>query len=324
MVTPQKGRQEVKPGEHPPEGVTELVVKLAESIPRPTNRSIRQTVKERLGVEIKDDRTIRRYCEAAGVPTSSLTVNRFQELQGTSGCKHENQFRALLDQWLNQIKDMTLMNWLQMMDDRLLSPPALLQAGRVLPQAISQKETEEHLSHQQLEEVFLEGFAPDAAMPATPSVIRSPLFPLLSEHLEGDSVWNQWNSLSLNLRKLSLRAWLAAYQLTSYVVGWLQSLDDSPLQASGKSRAAADQQVLDGFRRLAEDPAYRDGFAKILKPMVYLLGSELLRNGLRESEFGPEARAIDFALGLYIMQVEDTLQRVEKTQWPPPYRGTDT
>lgn len=60
----------MKPGERPPRELKEFVLRLAGSRPRPTNREICQAVERRFGLTL-DDRTIGRYCQAAGVPTSS-------------------------------------------------------------------------------------------------------------------------------------------------------------------------------------------------------------------------------------------------------------
>ncbi len=62
----------MKAGEHPPIGVKELVLKLAGNKPRPTNKEIREAVKRKFGETIElSYRTIGRYCEGAGLPTSS-------------------------------------------------------------------------------------------------------------------------------------------------------------------------------------------------------------------------------------------------------------
>ncbi len=71
----------MKRGEPPPRGLKELVVRLGGG-PRPTNQVIRQSVKEKFGVTV-DDKTIRRYCKAAGLPTSSR-LSRQQEGKPTA------------------------------------------------------------------------------------------------------------------------------------------------------------------------------------------------------------------------------------------------
>jgi len=59
----------MKQGERPPKGVRELVLRLAGRDPRPTNRVIQQRIKEKFEVTV-DQKTIQRYCKAAGLPTS--------------------------------------------------------------------------------------------------------------------------------------------------------------------------------------------------------------------------------------------------------------
>lgn len=61
---------QVKPGERPPSGLKEKVLRLAGRNPRPTNQAIADAVKEAFGVKVVE-RTIRRYCKVAGVATSS-------------------------------------------------------------------------------------------------------------------------------------------------------------------------------------------------------------------------------------------------------------
>ncbi len=65
----------MKMGEHPPEGVKKLVLELAGTNPRPTNKEIREAVQRRFeGIEISY-RTISRYCSAAVLPRSTLAPN---------------------------------------------------------------------------------------------------------------------------------------------------------------------------------------------------------------------------------------------------------
>ena len=62
----------MKQGEPPPKGVKELVLKLAARDPRPTNKQIREGVQTTFGEGTElSDRTIGRYCKAAGLPGSS-------------------------------------------------------------------------------------------------------------------------------------------------------------------------------------------------------------------------------------------------------------
>ena len=61
----------MKPGERPPRGVREIVLRLAGRNPRPTNREVREAVQRKFGEDFElSDRTIVRYCRAAGLPTS--------------------------------------------------------------------------------------------------------------------------------------------------------------------------------------------------------------------------------------------------------------
>ena len=59
----------MKKGEIPPKGVKQLVIKLAGRNPRPTNRDIQLAVIYKFGAKL-DPRTIVRYCQEVGLPTS--------------------------------------------------------------------------------------------------------------------------------------------------------------------------------------------------------------------------------------------------------------
>lgn len=84
----------MKSGEHPPKGVKELVLKLAGSKPRPTNREIVEAVQRKFRVDIVE-RTVARYCKAAGLPTSS------RQLQASAG--YLNQGTAQHDSHIDEL-----------------------------------------------------------------------------------------------------------------------------------------------------------------------------------------------------------------------------
>ena len=64
--------RDIKPGERTPGAVRVEVCRLAEMKPRPINRVIREQVAMKLGVNVSY-RSIRRFCEEAELPTSSLS-----------------------------------------------------------------------------------------------------------------------------------------------------------------------------------------------------------------------------------------------------------
>ena len=93
----------MKPGERPPNGVKELVLKLAGSNPRPTNKAICEDVKRRFGERIEvSERTVGRYCEKAGSPTSS---RRAWGSESEIAPPDQEPVRQLLKKWRKQLQD---------------------------------------------------------------------------------------------------------------------------------------------------------------------------------------------------------------------------
>lgn len=76
----------MKQGERPPKGARELVIRLAGSYPRPTNRAIRRAVEDKFAVNL-DDRSIRRYCEKASLPTGGRRSSISEKAPGTADVK---------------------------------------------------------------------------------------------------------------------------------------------------------------------------------------------------------------------------------------------
>ena len=82
------------------------------------------------------------------------------------------------------------------------------------------------------------------------------------------------------------------------------------------------QQAIGEMKRVIEDPSYRDTLGQILRPLVYLLGSELIRRGLQEPEPSPGDRDVIYKVSLFVLEMEDRLQRVQiPEQWWRPGAG---
>ncbi len=96
----------MKKGEGPPNGVKELVLKLAGRNPRPTNKGICDDVKREFGEGIEiSERTVGRYCEKAGLPTNS---RRAWGSVPRIALPDQEPVRQLLKGWRKQLQDGSL------------------------------------------------------------------------------------------------------------------------------------------------------------------------------------------------------------------------
>ena len=71
----------MKRGQRAPKGAKQLVVKLGGRNPRPTNKVIQKAVIDKFGIELSE-KTIRRYYEELGLPTSSFPPSSGQSDDG--------------------------------------------------------------------------------------------------------------------------------------------------------------------------------------------------------------------------------------------------
>lgn len=228
---------------------------------------------------------------------------------------HQEEMGELTRNWLGYVDEVTLESWGRMIADYFLSPSGLLNFAHTSLQESKENETikQQPPTRQDAKESLLRDMVPNLDLPAPPGVIQSSVFPSLSQHLEGDPLWEQWKSYSLELAKFSAHAWLGAAQLVSFAVGAFIARAmpvDTP------------RQPMDELKRLVEYPSHRDTLSQVLKPVVYLLGGELVSLGLRESKIILGAQAVIYVLSRFMQEMEDNLQRVQiPDRWSRPEVG---
>ena len=82
------------------------------------------------------------------------------------------------------------------------------------------------------------------------------------------------------------------------------------------------QHALSKIQLVTEDPANRDQVSQYLKTAIYLLGSDLIRRGVQESELFPSGNGGTYILGRMMQEAEDQLQRLQvPEQWVLPKAG---
>ena len=187
---------------------------------------------------------------------------------------HQEELQSLLSKWLEYEEEATLESWLNIVTDYFLSPAGLLTWAQSILPVLTRKAAVEPppSSIQFARESLLEDFAPQRAWPAPPGLIQSPLMPSLRQHLPGDVLWEQWTSANEAQARLAAHVWPGAGCLFCFTAGLLTAVPIDTQQAIGK------------IQLLIEDPSYRDAVSQFLKPAVYLLGADLIRRGLLDSE----------------------------------------
>jgi len=232
-----------------------------------------------------------------------------------SSSQHQEEMRELPREWLGCVDEMTLDSWLVIITDHFLSPSGLLIYAHDTVKALNGNEAikQEPSTVQNAKESLLKDFEPRLDFPAPPALIQSRAFPSLCQHLEGDPIWVHGKSYSLALASFSAHVWPGAAQLVSYAVGFFIARAmavDTQLPAMGE------------VKRLIDDSPYRDMMSQALQPVVYLLGGELVRRGIRESMIIPGGEAVTYPLGRLLVEMEDRLQRVQIPEhWSRPEVG---
>jgi hypothetical protein len=135
------------------------------------------------------------------------------------------------------------------------------------------------------------------------SIVASPAFAQLEQHLKGDPLWG-WRRTSSSLQQELVPALYAqAQELVMFVLGNLIGRH----HASTVDGADSDGSALGG---LATDPEFRDALSLLLKPLVWRVGAYAVHAALKDRTAELLVTRAVSVSGQIVVEMDDVLQRL--------------
>jgi len=240
--------------------------------------------------------------DASAIRLQPDPVAKDYETLDRHACPYERPLRGLIGKWLDISQAFNLTWWMTVIDERMLSSAALLDSSR---NSLQFQRDEEARNREgpvlpEGQNAWWEQHPENLWLPAPFDIAQSPLFPFLAEHLEGDSIWEDWKSAYPVITELRSEAWAAAHELAWGLVGFLAN--------SGSEEIAGHEQI---FQRIGNDTGYRDSLSGSLKRAFRLAGGQLVYKGLSEEEFAAKGTWARRIIGQYLVELNDEIQRTE-------------